>query len=63
MTTGKLDKAVAIFKLNVAMYPESSNTHDSLAEAQAESGERRAPSPTTGSRWSSIAIMPTPQNG
>ncbi|MGB8959212.1 MAG: hypothetical protein WCC00_09430, partial [Candidatus Aminicenantales bacterium] len=39
MTTGKLDKAIAIFKLNVAMYPESSNTYDSLAEAQAESGD------------------------
>jgi D-alanyl-D-alanine-carboxypeptidase/D-alanyl-D-alanine-endopeptidase len=35
-------KAVAIFQLNVAMFPESSNAYDSLAEAQEAAGDKRA---------------------
>jgi tetratricopeptide (TPR) repeat protein len=38
--SGKVTKAVAIFQLNVAMYPESSNTYDSLAEAQEAAGDK-----------------------
>ncbi len=38
LRSGKVTKAVAIFQLNVAMYPESSNTYDSLAEAQEAAG-------------------------
>jgi tetratricopeptide (TPR) repeat protein len=33
-------KAVAIFKLNVAMYPDSANAYDSLAEAQEAAGDK-----------------------
>jgi tetratricopeptide (TPR) repeat protein len=36
----KVTKAVAIFQLNVAMYPESSNAYDSLAEAQEAAGDK-----------------------
>jgi len=39
---GKLPQAVAIFKLNAAMYPESANVYDSLAEAEADSGDKAA---------------------
>jgi tetratricopeptide (TPR) repeat protein len=42
MESGKATKAVAIFQLNVAMYPESSNAYDSLAEAQEAAGDKQA---------------------
>jgi predicted Zn-dependent protease len=42
MESGKVTKAVAIFQLNVAMYPESSNAYDSLAEAQEAAGDKQA---------------------
>jgi glyoxylase-like metal-dependent hydrolase (beta-lactamase superfamily II) len=35
----KLEEAVAVFKLNVEMYPESWNVHDSLGEALMKSGQ------------------------
>ena len=35
----KLTEALAIFKLNASLYPESSNTYDSLAEIQDMSGD------------------------
>lgn len=41
MNSKKLNEAIAIFKLNVAMYPEASNTYDSLAEAQAAAGDKQ----------------------
>jgi tetratricopeptide (TPR) repeat protein len=41
MGSGKLNEAIAIFKLNVAMYPEGYNTYDSLAEAQAAAGDKQ----------------------
>jgi dienelactone hydrolase len=37
----KLDKAISVFKLNVAMYPESYNAYDSLAEAQVAAGDKK----------------------
>jgi len=37
----KLDKAISVFKLNVAMYPESYNAYDSLAEAQVVAGDKK----------------------
>jgi len=40
--TGKVAKAVAIFKLNVAMYPDSWNTYDSQGEAQEAAGDRQS---------------------
>jgi len=36
----KVAEALAIFKLNVSLYPKSSNTYDSLAELQDSSGDR-----------------------
>jgi tetratricopeptide (TPR) repeat protein len=33
-------KAVAVFKINAAMYPDSANTYDSLAEAQEAAGDQ-----------------------
>ena len=41
MALGKTAKAVAIFQVNVAMYPESANTYDSLAEAQEAAGDKQ----------------------
>ena len=35
----KFDKALSIFKINAALYPESSNVYDSLGEAYAKSGD------------------------
>ena len=35
-------EAIALFKLNVEMYPNSFNTYDSLAEAYMERGDREA---------------------
>ncbi|MGB8952562.1 MAG: MBL fold metallo-hydrolase [Candidatus Aminicenantales bacterium] len=37
--SGRIDEAVAIFKMNVELYPESWNVYDSLAEAYAAKGE------------------------
>ncbi len=42
LAADKVAKGVAIFQLNVAMYPESSNTYDSLAEAQEAAGDTQA---------------------
>jgi len=39
MRGGKLNHAIAVFKLNVTMYPESYGNYDSLAEAQAAAGD------------------------
>jgi tetratricopeptide (TPR) repeat protein len=41
LQSGKLTKAVAIFQLNVAMYPESWNTYDSLGESQEAAGDKQ----------------------
>ena len=42
MNYKKLDKAISVFKLNVAMYPESDNVYDSLAEAQVAAGDKKS---------------------
>ncbi len=36
----KLSDAIAIFKLNVELYPQSSNTYDSLGEAYMKNGDK-----------------------
>jgi CubicO group peptidase (beta-lactamase class C family) len=36
----KITEAIAVFKLNVELYPQSSNVYDSLAEAYMENGEK-----------------------
>ena len=35
-----VEEAIALFKLNVEMYPRASNTYDSLAEAYMVHGDR-----------------------
>jgi dienelactone hydrolase len=42
MQEKKLNEAISVFKLNVAMYPEGFNTYDSLAEAQAAAGDKQS---------------------
>jgi Flp pilus assembly protein TadD len=37
-----MQEAIALFKLNAEMYPNSFNTYDSLAEAYMERGDREA---------------------
>ncbi|KAA3437748.1 serine hydrolase [Rufibacter hautae] len=37
---GQLQNALAVFKLNIALYPNSGNTYDSYAEALLESGQK-----------------------
>ena len=36
----KIDAAIAVFKVNVALYPQSSNVYDSLGEAYLASGDK-----------------------
>ena len=36
----KIKEAIAIFKANVEMYPQSANTYDSLAEAYMANGDK-----------------------
>ena len=40
MRQNKLADAIAIFKLNVELYPKAWNTYDSLAEAYMTNGEK-----------------------
>lgn len=42
MGNDKLDEAIAIFKHNVELYPESANTYDSLADAYEKTGNLQA---------------------
>ncbi len=39
LTMGRTDDAIAIFKMNVELFPEAWNVYDSLAEAYASKGE------------------------
>jgi hypothetical protein len=39
MTSGKVQDAIAVFKLNVERYPRSANVYDSLAEAYERAGQ------------------------
>jgi tetratricopeptide (TPR) repeat protein len=41
MGQGKLDSAIAIFRMNVGDHPKSWNTYDSLGEAYAKKGEKK----------------------
>ena len=41
MGTGKLKEAIAVFKLNVDEFPESSNVYDSLGEAYMNDGNKQ----------------------
>jgi pimeloyl-ACP methyl ester carboxylesterase len=42
LNTKHMQEAIALFKLNAEMYPNSFNTYDSLAEAYMERGDREA---------------------
>lgn len=39
LRTNKYENAIDVFKINVALYPESSNVYDSLADAYLRSGD------------------------
>ena len=39
MAKGRMDEAIAAFKHNVTLYPESANVYDSLGEAYEKSGQ------------------------
>ena len=39
LNENKYDEAIAYFKINVALYPESANVYDSLADAYARNGD------------------------
>ncbi|MBE0424859.1 MAG: hypothetical protein IBX66_13150 [Lutibacter sp.] len=39
MREKNFELAIAIFKINVALYPKSSNVYDSLGEAYLKSGD------------------------
>ncbi|WP_320046797.1 serine hydrolase [uncultured Ilyobacter sp.] len=41
LTAGRLDAALAVFQLNVALFPGSWNVHDSLGEAYREAGDAK----------------------
>ena len=40
LNSGRIDEAIAIFKMNIELFPESWNVYDSLAEAYAVKGEK-----------------------
>jgi tetratricopeptide (TPR) repeat protein len=40
LNSGKVDEAIAIFKMNVELFPDSWNVYDSLAEAYVVQGEK-----------------------
>jgi dienelactone hydrolase len=40
--SGKVQEAIAVFKLNVTIYPDRWNVYDSLAEAQATAGDKES---------------------
>ncbi|CAM4302555.1 serine hydrolase domain-containing protein [Gillisia hiemivivida] len=40
LQAGQMNEAIAVFKLNVAEFPESSNVYDSLGEAYMETGNK-----------------------
>jgi tetratricopeptide (TPR) repeat protein len=40
LALGRLEDAVEIFKLNVELFPDSFNPHDSLGEAYMQAGNR-----------------------
>jgi len=41
MNSGKIDEAIEVFKLNVELFPKSSNVYDSLGEAYMKSGDKK----------------------
>lgn len=40
LQSGKIDEAIAVFKINVDEFPESGNVYDSLGEAYLEAGQK-----------------------
>jgi D-alanyl-D-alanine-carboxypeptidase/D-alanyl-D-alanine-endopeptidase len=41
LSTGNTEKAIAVFRFNVFLYPGSSNVYDSLGEAYMTAGDTR----------------------
>jgi tetratricopeptide (TPR) repeat protein len=42
LNEGKIPEAISVFQLNVEAYPDSPNTHDSLADAYLAAGDKKA---------------------
>jgi cytochrome c-type biogenesis protein CcmH/NrfG len=42
MAAGRVDQAIAVFRINAAAYPRSANAYDSLGEAYMTKGDREA---------------------
>ena len=42
LAAGRVDQAIAVFRLNAAAYPRSANAYDSLGEAYATKGDRES---------------------
>jgi tetratricopeptide (TPR) repeat protein len=40
ISRGKIKEAIAVFKMNIEMFPKSANVHDSLGEAYLYSGDK-----------------------
>ncbi len=57
---GKIKEAIAIFKLNVAKFPESGNAYDSLGEAYLSSGDNEL---ALFNYKKSVALDPSNENG
>ena len=60
LQTGKVQEAIAIFKLNVAEFPKSFNTYDSLGEAYMEAGKKEL---AIANYQKSIEMNPNNENG
>ena len=56
----KLQEAIAVFKLNVALYPQSWNVYDSLGEAYMMNGDKE---PAIANYEKSLALNPDNNNG
>lgn len=60
LQSGKIKEAIAIFKLNVAKFPESGNVYDSLGEAYLSNGDKEL---ALYNYKKSVAIDPSNGNG
>lgn len=60
MQLGKMKEAIAIFKLNVAKFPESGNVYDSLGEAYLNNGDKEL---ALYNYKKAVALDPSNENG
>lgn len=60
LKAGKVEEAIEIFSVNVKLYPESWNAHDSLGEAYAAAGKKQ---PAIEHYEKSLKLNPKNENG